>query len=140
MMPRSVTVRRGVDLAREVREMRARHLRALSEPMLGAQMVHDPWIPPDGTLPERRAIQYAAALARRAGVIGADASGFDGSFDPATATVRLEGADSAVEYVIPERIMAYDPDKPALPAPSDRSPATIDATYPSQKKADGFRA
>jgi hypothetical protein len=74
-MPRTVTVRRGVDLAREVREMRAQHARALSEPMLGAQMVHDPWIPPDYSLVARRAIQYAAAMAQRAGVIGAEASG-----------------------------------------------------------------
>jgi len=107
------------------------HRKALSAPMVGAQMAGDPAIRlgPSlaASLRERRACQYASAMAAKLGMLPADQTAFAAVFEAATTTVHFvtrnpDGSPRLyASFSIPSRVMEFNPDAEALclPAPDD---------------------
>lgn len=101
--------------------------RAMSAPMIGAQMVCDPYIAvsgkPGADLMTRRACQYATAIARKQGSIPTDASALHAHFMQGKSTVYFMTTGPCpkvyASFLIPARVMEYDPDSAllCLPAP-----------------------
>ncbi len=96
--------------------------RALSLPMTQTPMTADPHLEAIGTmvddraLLERRACQYAAWLAERDGLLRAPARAYNARFDGAATVVLSIYGHGAHEIVvcIPDRVMAFDPNAPAI--------------------------
>lgn len=107
------------------------HRKALSAPMIGAQMACDPTfrLGPSlaASLRERRACQYAAAMARQTGRLPVDQSAFAAVFEAEAATVHFltRASDGRpriyASFVIPDRVMTFNPEADALclPAPDE---------------------
>lgn len=118
------------------------HKRALAAPMVGAKMARDPWISDSAktlaaAVRERRACQYASAMARKTGALPGDHSNFSAVWDETRSTVHfvIQGERRAwASYSIPAHVMAFDPDKDllCLPAPDD------EASTPCKNTIDMF--
>lgn len=111
----------------------AAHRRALARPMIGAQMAGDPAIATHSTasrsLLERRACQYAAAMAAADGAIPFDVSHMLASFSPQSGKVSFRDPVNRMtlaSFSIPAHVLAFDPDGAplALPAPQDNDAPT----------------
>lgn len=126
-------------LSRTYTALVASHRRALAAPMIGAQMKGDPFIgvrdKPAAALLERRACQYAAAMARKSGLLPADQAAFHAVYQPDAGTVHFitgaaEGKPKVyAKFEIPRRVLEFDPDASllALPAPEAvRDPDTVE--------------
>jgi len=106
------------------------HKRAMAAPMIGAQMVNDPFIRTMATgaasLRERRFCQYAAAISRQSGAMPANQAAFAAVFDQSAGAVHFltTGPNPRVyaTFSIPKRILEFNPDDSTflLDAPEDR--------------------
>lgn len=151
-MPALSTIRRAAAIGHkafrptwsEYRSHVAAHKRALAAPMVGCPMVGDPYNSGSLDLPgftqvgaelmTRRAIQYAAELARRD---GREPGAFNARYLGAGRVHFFDGRGAEFEVVIPERIMTFDPTAAPLmiegpeiaqegPAPAERCKDTPD--------------
>jgi hypothetical protein len=112
------------------------HKKALAAPMIGCKMVSDPLIGYVGHKPatmaaamrERRACQYAAAMARK--TLGADLNALTAIWNEETSTVFfMAGNRLYSRYVIPEHVMAFDVDNSLLCLPEpETAPAPCTQT------------
>jgi len=118
----------------------AGHKKALGAPMIGAAMIADPLIraaelpTAAAALRERRACQYAAAMARKSGALPSDQSAFHALWDEATTRVHFvtTGANQRVyaSYTIPAHVLEFDADREilCLPAPDPEPEAPCELT------------
>lgn len=100
----------------------------LTRPMLGVRMIGDPRYDKAefddiADLETRRAVQYAAAMVLKSRAIE-DFEGIDALYQPPATVIFIRADSSQAEiarFVVPDRVMNFDPERPALPAPEGAS-------------------